>query len=82
MSHKILTEIAQREGDHPAELRPRLHEAIDPEMLNCLCCTDAIERGGHRPRSSFTITATRSVSPMAKKSLLTSTRTGSKLRRR
>ena len=45
MSYKILTEIAQREGDHPAELRPRLHEAIDPEMLNCLCCADAIERG-------------------------------------
>lgn len=45
MSCKILTKIAQREGDHPAELSPRLAEAIDPEALNQLCCADAIENG-------------------------------------
>ena len=45
MSYKILTEIAEREGGHPAELSPRLAEAIDPVALNCLCCADAIERG-------------------------------------
>ncbi len=45
MSYKILTKIAQREGGHPAELRPRLAEAIDPEALNQLCCADAIETG-------------------------------------
>ena len=43
MSFKILTEIAKREGADPGELRPRLPEAIDPEALNQLCCTDSIE---------------------------------------
>lgn len=45
MSYKIVTEIATREGVNPAELNPRLYEAVDCETLNQLCCPDSIERG-------------------------------------